>query len=328
MWVAVLIYVALVARRTGRVKSDIDDLRRELEKLESSRPLRSQLPNPSHFIYIPAISCWGSCWASSSARAGRATPTAGRRRPPGARPPPGRARRPSRRRRRTEEVSRRPAEGERPFMAIGFDFTEEQEALVQTAREFTRKEIIPKAGHWTRRGVPRRDLKKAWETGLMNVEVPEAYGGLGGSCLDNCLVQEEVAFGCAGINTSMAATRSARCRCSSPAPTSRRRSTSARLTGRADVLRVLLLASPMPASDVAGMRTRVTQARRRLRAQRPEALDHERRRRRLLHGVRDVRPRDEAQGHRLLRRRRARRRASSRAAKRTRWVSARRTRPT
>ena len=52
------------------------------------------------------------------------------------------------------------------------------------------------------------------------------------------------------------------------------------------------------------MRTRVTQARRRLRAQRPEALDHERRRRELVHRVRDVRPGDEAQGHRVLRRRR------------------------
>lgn len=48
-------------------------------------------------------------------------------------------------------------------------------------------------------------MRKAWETGLLNIEVPEAYGGLGGSCLDDCLVQEEVAYGCAGINTSMAA---------------------------------------------------------------------------------------------------------------------------
>jgi len=32
MWVAVLIYVALVARRLGRVQSDIDDLRRKLDR--------------------------------------------------------------------------------------------------------------------------------------------------------------------------------------------------------------------------------------------------------------------------------------------------------
>ena len=32
MWVAVLIYVALVARRLSRVQSDIDDLRRKLDR--------------------------------------------------------------------------------------------------------------------------------------------------------------------------------------------------------------------------------------------------------------------------------------------------------
>jgi HAMP domain-containing protein len=32
MWVAVLIYVALVARRLSRVQSDIEDLRRKLDR--------------------------------------------------------------------------------------------------------------------------------------------------------------------------------------------------------------------------------------------------------------------------------------------------------
>jgi acyl-CoA dehydrogenase len=89
---------------------------------------------------------------------------------------------------------------------MDLSFTEEQDALVQTAREFTRKEIIPRAGHFDETGeFPREILKRAWETGLMNIEVPAEYGGLGGSCVDNCLVQEEVAFGCSGINTSLSA---------------------------------------------------------------------------------------------------------------------------
>ena len=91
-------------------------------------------------------------------------------------------------------------------MAFDLNYTEEQEALVQTARDFARKEITPVAGQYDQSGeFPREILKRAWETGLMNIEVPEAYGGLGGSCLDNCLVQEEVAFGCLGFNTSLAA---------------------------------------------------------------------------------------------------------------------------
>src|SRR5437763_13273687 len=89
---------------------------------------------------------------------------------------------------------------------MDLSLSEEQLALAQTARDFTRKEIVPRAGHFDETGeFPKEVLKKAWETGLMNVELPDAYGGLGGSCLDNCLVQEEVSFGCSGINTSMAA---------------------------------------------------------------------------------------------------------------------------
>ncbi len=91
-------------------------------------------------------------------------------------------------------------------MPISLSFTEEQEALIQTARDFTRKEIIPVAGHFDESGeFPREILKRAWQTGLMNIEVPEQFGGLGGSCLDHCLVQEEVAYGCLGFNTSLAA---------------------------------------------------------------------------------------------------------------------------
>ena len=91
-------------------------------------------------------------------------------------------------------------------MAYDLTLTEEQEALITTARDFTRKEIIPVAGHFDESGeFPREILKRAWQTGLMNVEIPEAYGGLGGSCLDHCLIQEEVAYGCLGFNTSLAA---------------------------------------------------------------------------------------------------------------------------
>jgi acyl-CoA dehydrogenase len=90
-------------------------------------------------------------------------------------------------------------------MAFDLTLTEEQQALIQTARDFTRKEIIPVAGKYDESGeFPREILARAWETGLMNVEVPEEYGGLGLGCLDHCLVLEEVAYGCLGFNTSLA----------------------------------------------------------------------------------------------------------------------------
>ncbi len=91
-------------------------------------------------------------------------------------------------------------------MPYDLTLTEEQQELVRTAREFAKKEIIPVAGHHDETGeFPREILKKAWEIGLMNVEVPEEYGGLGLGCLDHCLIQEEIAYGCLGFNTSFAA---------------------------------------------------------------------------------------------------------------------------
>ena len=86
-----------------------------------------------------------------------------------------------------------------------FEYSEEQQALIQTARDFTRKEIIPVAGRLDEDGTfPQEICEKAWETGLMNLEIPEAYGGLGLTCLSSSLVLEEISFGCVGINTTIA----------------------------------------------------------------------------------------------------------------------------
>jgi acyl-CoA dehydrogenase len=86
-----------------------------------------------------------------------------------------------------------------------FDFSEEQQQLIETAREFSRKEIVPVAGQLDEEGTFPKDIcRRGWETGLMNCEIPEAYGGLGLSCLSHCLVLEEISYGCTGVNTTMA----------------------------------------------------------------------------------------------------------------------------
>jgi len=141
---------------------------------------------------------------------------------------------------------------------MDLSLTEEQEALAQTARDFTRKEIIPRAGHFDETGeFPKEILKKAWETGLMNVEIPEAYGGLGGSCLDNCLVQEEVSFGCSGINTSMAANSLGATPVLIAGTDAQKKQYLSRLTSEL-VFCAYCCSEPDAGSDVAGMRTRVT----------------------------------------------------------------------
>jgi acyl-CoA dehydrogenase len=87
-----------------------------------------------------------------------------------------------------------------------FELSDEEKQLSETARDFARKEIIPVASALDEHGTfPHEICKKGWETGLMNCEIPEAYGGLGLSCLAHCLVLEEISYGCTGVNTTMAA---------------------------------------------------------------------------------------------------------------------------
>ena len=47
--------------------------------------------------------------------------------------------------------------------------------------------------------------KKAWELGLLNGGIPQKFGGLGLGILDECIISEELAFGCTGITTAVAA---------------------------------------------------------------------------------------------------------------------------
>lgn len=85
-----------------------------------------------------------------------------------------------------------------------FDLTEDQKSFQKLAREFTRDYITPVAGELDQKGeFPTEICKKAWELGLMNVEVDEKFGGLGLGIFDNCLINEELAYGCTGVATTI-----------------------------------------------------------------------------------------------------------------------------
>lgn len=87
---------------------------------------------------------------------------------------------------------------------ISFDLSDEQKEYQQTARKFCREEIIPKAAHHDQTGeYPTEIIKKAWDLGLINMHIPQQYGGLGCGTFDSCLVTEEIAYGCTGIQTAI-----------------------------------------------------------------------------------------------------------------------------
>jgi acyl-CoA dehydrogenase len=87
---------------------------------------------------------------------------------------------------------------------IGFTLTEEQKLLQQMAREFTRNEIIPVAKEYDKNHqFPWPVIRKAQELGLTIMTIPKAYGGSGLSMLEECIVTEELAYGCSGMSTSI-----------------------------------------------------------------------------------------------------------------------------
>src|SRR3989304_552524 len=89
---------------------------------------------------------------------------------------------------------------------LGFDPTPEQEALREMAHKFAVNEIRPRAAEGDRDGAfPRELVRKAFDLGLMTGFIPEAYGGQGLSSLDTCFLEEELAWGCSGVTTSMTA---------------------------------------------------------------------------------------------------------------------------
>ncbi len=89
---------------------------------------------------------------------------------------------------------------------IDFEITEEQKALIDTARRFARERIIPVARECDRDArFPKDVFEAAWKIGLVNPTLPAEYGGPGLSDLESAFITEELAYGCSGIQTSMTA---------------------------------------------------------------------------------------------------------------------------
>ena len=91
-------------------------------------------------------------------------------------------------------------------MSINFTLSEDQQMIKESANEFAMQVIRPAATHHDQTGeYPWEVLTEAWENGLMNTHVEDAYGGSNMSCMDGMIIAEEMAYGCSGIGTAMEA---------------------------------------------------------------------------------------------------------------------------
>jgi acyl-CoA dehydrogenase len=87
---------------------------------------------------------------------------------------------------------------------VSFELTDEQKMLQKMAREFAAKEIIPVAAEYDEQAkFPEEIFHKARELGIVNMNIPAEYGGVGATVFEEVLVGEEMGYGCTGISTSI-----------------------------------------------------------------------------------------------------------------------------
>jgi len=93
-----------------------------------------------------------------------------------------------------------------------FDLTEEQRMIQDTAREFARKEVLPKAAELDETGrFPEELVAKMGELGFMGIAVPEQYGGAGMDNICYAIAMEEIARACASTAVIMSVNNSLAC---------------------------------------------------------------------------------------------------------------------
>ena len=139
---------------------------------------------------------------------------------------------------------------------VDFSLTDEQKNLRELAHDFAAKEIRPVAWELDRDGAwPQAIIDKAHEVGLMNTHMAEEYGGAGLNYLDGCIIEEELSWGCSGVQTSLGANGLASAPVMLGGSEQVRREFGEELVATPK-LASFCLTEPDAGSDVSGMRTR------------------------------------------------------------------------
>lgn len=89
---------------------------------------------------------------------------------------------------------------------MNYFISEEQQMIVDIAREITNEKIIPKRVELDEKNeFATSILQDMAKADLFGIFIPEEYGGFGGGCFECVLALEQLARGCVGVATSYAA---------------------------------------------------------------------------------------------------------------------------
>jgi alkylation response protein AidB-like acyl-CoA dehydrogenase len=90
---------------------------------------------------------------------------------------------------------------------MNYELTEEQQAIVETARDIAQKKIKKVREHYDKtEEYPWEIVEELRKADLFGVYIPQEYGGLGGGAFELVLVVEELSKACGGIALVLAAT--------------------------------------------------------------------------------------------------------------------------
>ncbi|KAI9322229.1 acyl-CoA dehydrogenase/oxidase [Dichotomocladium elegans] len=138
---------------------------------------------------------------------------------------------------------------------LSFTLSEEQKSIQELSRKFAREEIIPVAAEYDRTGkYPTDIIKKAWELGLVNTHIEQAYGGMGLGVVDSAIISEELGYGCTGIQTAIEANNLAEAPLIVAANEEQKKKYLGRMT-EAPLMASYGVTEPGAGSDVAGLKT-------------------------------------------------------------------------
>ena len=89
---------------------------------------------------------------------------------------------------------------------VDYFLTEEQQMIVDVARQITDEKIIPQRAELDEKEEYPTDIIKAIaQADMAGLHIPEEYGGFGGGSFENILALEQIARGCIGVATLFAA---------------------------------------------------------------------------------------------------------------------------